>query len=129
MPLPLIDAALRGMVLALALLLLAVLLRQRRQVDTPAATAALLLCLGLAVQVLGSAPWAERNLGCAAQSPLIAVAVGNAVLFWMFSAALFDDGFRWRPWHAATPAACRWIRRCGSPRTTSSCPSARLVPG
>lgn len=101
MPLPLIDAALRGMVLALALLLLAVLLRQRRQVDTPAATAALLLCLGLAVQVLGSAPWAERNLGCAAQSPLIAVAVGNAVLFWLFSAALFDDGFRWRPWHAA----------------------------
>jgi hypothetical protein len=53
------------------------------------------------VQVLGSAPWAERNLGCAAQSPLIAVAVGNAVLFWLFSAALFDDAFRWRSWHAA----------------------------
>ena len=56
---------------------------------------------GLAVQVLGSAPWAERNLSCAAQSPLIAVAVGNAMLFWLFSAALFDDSFQWRAWHAA----------------------------
>jgi AraC-like DNA-binding protein len=102
---PLIDAALRGMVLALALLLAALLLRQRRQFTTPAAQAALLMCVGLAVQVLGSAPSIEGHAGCAVQAPLIAVSVGNAVLFALFSAALFDDGFRWRAWHGAAWAA------------------------
>ena len=103
MPLPLVDAGLRGMVLALALLLAALLAREQRRGPGPppaAVQAALLLCLGLAVQVPGSAPWVERHLACAWQSPLIAISVSNAVLFWLFTAALFDDGFRWRAWHA-----------------------------
>jgi AraC-like DNA-binding protein len=33
--------------------------------------------------------------------PLVAVSVGNAVLFWIFVQALFDDGFAWRPVHGA----------------------------
>lgn len=101
MPLPLIDAALRGMVLALALLLAALLLRARGTLQAPAAGAALWLSLGLAVQVPGSMPWVEASLSCAGQAPLIAVSVGNAVLFALFCAALLDDGFRWRAWHLA----------------------------
>ena len=100
MPLSLIDAALRGMVLALTLLLAALLLREHRP-GPPAARAAWLLCLGLAAQAVGSMPWVEQHAGCGWQSPLIAVSLGNGVLFWLFSAALFDDAFQWRPWHAA----------------------------
>ena len=33
--------------------------------------------------------------------PLLALSAGNNVVFWAFSAALFDDGFRLRWWHAA----------------------------
>jgi AraC-like DNA-binding protein len=102
MPWTLIDAALRGMVLAITLLMAALLLRRHSPpaaATTPAARAALLLCLGLAVQALGSTPFVEQQLRCSLQSPLVGVAVGNAVLFWLFSAALFDDDFRWQPWH------------------------------
>lgn len=99
MPLELIDAALRGMVLALALLLAALLLRGRARLHTPAASAALAMSLGLAVQAPSSMPWVEHSLGCALQAPLIAVSVGNAVLFALFCAALLDDAFRWRAWH------------------------------
>jgi AraC-like DNA-binding protein len=35
------------------------------------------------------------------QAPLVAVSVGNAVLFWVFVQALFDDDFTLRPLHAA----------------------------
>lgn len=123
LPLPLIDAALRGAVFVLLLLLGAQAAREAvprhdaggdvaghagtagPAADTSRrprlAVAALLMCTGLAVQVPGSSPWAENHLGCAWQTPLIAVSVGNAVLFWLFSAALFDDTFRWRPWHFA----------------------------
>lgn len=100
LPLPLVDAALRGAVFAWLLLLAAQLARARGP-QSPAARAALWLCLGLAVQVPGSAPWAESHLGCAWHTPLVAISVGNGVLFWLFTAALFDDGFRWRAWHAA----------------------------
>ncbi len=87
------------MVLALALLLAAQLMRERRPRPT-VMQAALLLCVGLIVQVPGSAPWVEHNLGCAWHTPLVGIAVGNAVLFCLFTAALFDDGFHWRAWHA-----------------------------
>jgi AraC-like DNA-binding protein len=121
MPLPLIDAALRGMVFVLALLLAALLWRQRRQLPAALAGAALLLSLGLAVQVLGSAPAVEWQAGCAVQAPLIAVAVGNAVLFALFSAALFDDGFRWRAWHVAA-----WLLAAGI--GAAQCPAVIALP-
>ena len=88
----------RGMVLALALLL-AVLLARQPPPQPPALRAAMLLCLGLAVQVPSSSPWVEHELGCTWQTPLIALSVGNGVLFWLLTAAMFDDAFRWRAWH------------------------------
>ncbi len=97
--LALIDAALRGMVAALLLLAAALMLRERPRL--PAAQAGALLSLGLLVQLFGAAPAVEQQLACAAQAPLVGISVANAVLFWLFVWALFDDGFRWRPWHGA----------------------------
>ena len=96
--LPLVDAALRGMLLAGLLLVGGVLLRDRPRLA--AARAGVLMCAGLWVQVIGSTPLLESQLPWAWQVPLVAVAVGNAVLFWVFVQALFDDDFRWRPLHA-----------------------------
>ena len=33
--------------------------------------------------------------------PLLALSAGNNVVFWLLTAALFDDGFRLRWWHVA----------------------------
>jgi AraC-like DNA-binding protein len=114
-PLQLLDAGLRGTLLALLLLLAAVLLRDRPRLPAAHVTAA--LCLGLVVQVLSSTPWFEANASCLVQAPLVGVSVANAVLFWLFVQALFDDGFRVRAWHVglwlavALPMAvnCAWL--------------------
>jgi len=92
-----VDAALRGALIALLLLLALALWRQWRTV--PAARAGLRLCLGLCVQMFGAAPAVEWHWPPVWQAPLVAVAVGNAVLFWLFVQALFDDDFRLRPRH------------------------------
>lgn len=119
--LPLIDAALRGALVALCVVLMAALWRLRRTLrhpaghlrgadsTPPALLAALGLCLGLIVQAVGSHPEVERLADCRLQTPLIGLAVGNAVLFWLFSAALFDDGFRWRRRHLLAWAAAAAI--------------------
>ncbi|KNZ31347.1 MAG: AraC family transcriptional regulator [Methylibium sp. NZG] len=86
------------MLLALLALLAAVLARDRPRL--PAARAGMAICLGLCVQVVGSTPMLEARLPVAWQAPLVAVAVGNAVLFWVFVQALFDDDFVFRPVHA-----------------------------
>ncbi len=99
----LLDAALRGVLTALLLLLALVLGRDRPRL--PAARVGVALALGLALQVVGSTPsfeaWAPRLW----QAPLVAVAAGNAVLFWVFARALFDDDFAPRPLHAVAWAA------------------------
>ncbi len=97
LPLTVVDAALRGTLLALLLLLAGALWRDRPRL--PAAQAAIAFCLGLCVQVIGGTPLLEDRLPLAWQAPLIAVAVGNAVLFWVFVQALFDDDFVLRPVH------------------------------
>ena len=99
----LLDALLRGTVLALLLLLAAVLGRERSAL--PAGRLGALLALGLAVQVVSAMPWVEWEVPGRWQSPLVAVAVGNAVLFWLFVRALFDDDFVPRRRHALTWAA------------------------
>ncbi len=99
LPLTLLDAALRGMLVALLALLATVLLRDRPRL--PAAQAGVAMCLGLCVQVIGATPLLEARLSALAQAPLVAVAVANAVLFWIFVQALFDDDFAFRPVHAA----------------------------
>jgi AraC-like DNA-binding protein len=97
LPLALFDAVLRGVLLALLVLLAARLLRDRPRL--PAAQAAAALCAGSCVQVIGSMPIVELTLPLLWQAPLIALSVANAVLFWIFVQALFDDDFRFRPVH------------------------------
>ncbi len=98
-PLTLLDALLRGTLLALLLLMAAVLRRDRPH--APAAWAGVAISLGLAVQVLGAMPWIEERLsGSVGFAPVIGLSVGNAVLFWVFVEALFDDEFVLRPRHA-----------------------------
>lgn len=96
-PLILLDAALRGTLLALLLLLVAVLLRDRPQLL--AARTGVLLALGLCVQVVSATPWFEDWAPRLWQAPLVAVAVGNAVLFWLFVQALLNDDFALLPVH------------------------------
>ena len=93
-----IDAALRGTLLALLLLQAAVLWRDRPRL--PAARAGIAMCVGLCVQVIGSTPLLEATLPLLWQAPWIAVSVANAVLFWIFVQALFDDDFVLQPLHA-----------------------------
>ena len=94
-----LDAALRGTLLALLVLLAARLLRDRPAL--PAAQAAVVLALGSCVQVIGSTPLFEALVPRAWQAPFIAIAVANVVLFWVFVQALFDDDFRFQPMHGA----------------------------
>ena len=116
----LFDAALRGMLVALLALLAFVLMRDRPAL--PAALAAVALMLGLAVQVVGSTPLVEEALPRLWQAPLVAISVGNAVLFWVFVQALFDDDFAFRPLHAAAWLAvaalaafnCAWMNGSAS---------------
>jgi AraC-like DNA-binding protein len=98
--LPLLDAALRGALLALLLLVGARLVR-----DRPAAVAAragLALIAGIAVQTIASLPALEYGPVAAWKAPLVGISVGNSVLFWLFVRALFDDDFVLRRRHAAT---------------------------
>jgi len=100
--LTLVDAAARGMLLALLLLLAAVLWRDRRR--APAALAGVALAIGQCVQTVSAMPWVEASLPFAWQAPLISVSVGNVVLFWIFVQALFDDEFV-----PALPHALSWL--------------------
>lgn len=113
--LPLFDAALRGVVIALLLLLAAVLSRNRPRLAMTRSGVA--LALGQCVQVLGATPAFELGVPRMWQAPFVAVAVGNGVLFWIFVEALFRDDFRLRPihviaWSAVAALAafnCAWL--------------------
>jgi len=89
--LPLIDAALRGALVALLLLTATRLVRDR--FDAPAARVGTLLLLCLTVQTFASSPSMENSGPWWWQAPLIGVSVGNSVLFWVFAQSLFDDDF------------------------------------
>lgn len=94
LPWVLTDVAIRGALLALLAL---TMLR-----DRPRWTAARVggaLCLGLCVQVVSATPLFEDTVPRLWQAPLVAVSVGNAVLFWVFVQAVFDDAFTPRPLH------------------------------
>jgi AraC-like DNA-binding protein len=97
-PILLVDALLRGMLLALLALIAWVLGRDRR--GLPAVRAGMALAAGLAVQIASTMPWFEQAVPRALQAPAVAISVGNAVLFWIFVKALFDDGFAFRPIYA-----------------------------
>jgi AraC-like DNA-binding protein len=100
--LPHIDLALSAGTTTLLVLLAALQLRDFRAVA--AGRLAAVFALGSAAHALTAAsgfaapvtPW---------QAALIAVSTGNAVVFWLFARALFDDAFEVRGWHAAPWAA------------------------
>ncbi len=89
--LPLVDAALRGALVATVLLLGVALARGHR--SHPARRAGVALMAGLAVQSFATLPAVEQGWPIAWQAPLVGLSVGNSVLFWSFARALFDDDF------------------------------------
>jgi len=93
-----VDWAVRGATVALVLLIAAALLRDYGRLV--AARLGALFAVGTAAYAITSAAGFSPHLG-AWTVPLLALAAGNNVVFWTLSAALFDDGFRLRWWHAA----------------------------
>jgi len=93
-----LDWALRGGTAALLLLIAGILGRDYWRLMSAR--------LG-ALFALGSAAYAIcSSVGLQGQPhvwafPLLALSAGNNVVFWLLASALFDDGFRLRPWHAA----------------------------
>lgn len=96
----LLDAALRGALIALLLLVAARVVVDRP--GLPSAHAGLALMLGLVVQTVASMPAMENGTVAAWKAPLIGLSIGNSVLFWLFARTLFDDDFVLRPRHAGT---------------------------
>ena len=82
----------------LLLLIAALLARDYRRVV--AARLGALFALGAAAYAVCSAPGLHSHLGWWA-TPILALATGNNIIFWLFAQALFDDAFRSRWWHPA----------------------------
>jgi AraC-like DNA-binding protein len=98
LPLSLLDAALRGALLVMLLLLVSEL--RHRLPRWPATRVGTLMAAGLCVQIISATPWVEANVPSVWQAPAVAISVGNAALFWVFAQALFIDDFKWTAWHA-----------------------------
>ena len=97
-----VSLSLRGGTVLLLLLVAALLMRDHSR--HAAARLGAVLAVGTAAYAVCSAPEvASRQTWW--HAPLIALAAGNAVVFWLFARALFDDAFRLRPWHGALWAA------------------------
>lgn len=93
----LVDVAVRGALIALLVVLATVMRRDRPQLA--AARVGVAMALGLCVQVVSATPLFEDMVPRLWQAPWVAVSVGNAVVFWVFVQALFDDDFVLRPVH------------------------------
>jgi AraC-like DNA-binding protein len=114
MLLPTLDIALRGATVALLLVLAASLFRGFGTVLAGRLAAA--FALGSAAHAVTYSIGATSPVSIA-HAPLIALSTGNVVVFWLFTRALFDEGFRLRWWHALVWAAvaafsfvnCMWI--------------------
>jgi AraC-like DNA-binding protein len=97
-----IDLVLGAVTATLLVMLAALFLRDFRAV--PAGRLAIAFALGSVAHALTASsefrapvtPW---------QAGLIAVATADAVVFWLFARALFDDAFKLRFWHAVPWAA------------------------
>ena len=107
--LPLVDAGLRGALVATLLLLGALLARDQRR--HAAGRTGIALMAGLLVQTFATLPPVEQGWPILWQAPLVGVSIGNSVLFWLFARALFDDGFAAGPGTIALWLAVRPARR------------------
>jgi AraC-like DNA-binding protein len=87
---------LRGGACLLLVLRAALVLRDRGRVA--AGRLGSLFAAGTAAFTLCSALGMHELLGWWS-APILASASGNNLVFWLFARALFDDGFRPRPWH------------------------------
>jgi AraC-like DNA-binding protein len=109
-----IDIALRGATVALLLVLAASLFRGFGTVLAGRLAAA--FALGSAAHAVSNWIGATSPVSIA-HAPVIALSTGNAVVFWLFTRALFDEAFRLRWWHALIWAAvaafsfvnCMWL--------------------
>jgi len=90
------DTSLRGAAIALFIVVAILTLRQNRTL--PAALLGAALSVGSAAYVLCSTP-AHALHGSVFFAPVLALCVGNGLVFWLFTRALFDDSFRPAPWH------------------------------
>lgn len=102
MSLAVLDLALRAGTVAMLLLLAAALFRDFR--DIAAGRLATAFALGSAAHAITPAIGSTSAVS-ALHAPLIALSTGNAVVFWLFARALFDDAFKLKAWHALVWAA------------------------
>jgi AraC-like DNA-binding protein len=93
-----LDLAFRAATIALLLVLAAALFREFRHVT--AGRLATAFALGSAAHAATYAIGGQAP-ATLSYAPLIALATGNIVVFWLFTRALFDESFRLRWWHAA----------------------------
>jgi AraC-like DNA-binding protein len=97
MSIAVVETALRGGAVVLLLFIAAILLRDARRTAT--GMFGPLFALGSAAYAISSA----SIFATAAPAwciPLRIIAIGNPVIFWLFSATLFDDDFKPSWWHA-----------------------------
>jgi AraC-like DNA-binding protein len=115
------DIALRAAAIAILLVLAASLLRDVRQ--SVAGRLAVFFAIGSAAHAATSGIGVGPPVS-AWHAPLIALSTGNVVVFWLFTRALFDDGFALRRWHGLLWLAvsafsfvnCLWIAPGGHAR-------------
>jgi AraC-like DNA-binding protein len=101
-----LDSGLRGGAAVLLLLIAGSLVRDYGNVSAARLGAA--FAIGVAAYVFCSAPgFADYNELW--RVPILGLCSGNAVVFWLFSRAVFDDHFEYRWWHAAI-----WVLLVGS---------------
>jgi hypothetical protein len=109
-----LDIALRGATVALLLVLAASLFRGFGTVLAGRLAAA--FALGSAAHAVTYSIGSTSPVSIV-HAPVVALSTGNVVVFWLFTRALFDEGFRLRWWHALVWAAvaafsfvnCMWI--------------------
>jgi AraC-like DNA-binding protein len=114
MLLPTVDIALRAGTVALLLVLAVSLFRGFGTVLAGRLAAA--FALGSAAHAVSYSIGATSPVSLL-HAPLIALSTGNVVVFWLFTRALFDDGFKLHAWHGLVWAAvaafsfvnCLWI--------------------
>ncbi len=98
-----VDGLLRSGASCLLALIAAVLLRDHGR--RLAAQLGALFAIGAIANAICSSPDFHVRTGDAA-IPLFSLAVANMAVFWVLARALFQDGFRVRPWHGALWVAC-----------------------